>query len=729
MPGKDNILFIGESIINSYTQVFFSKNRVFGLILMVTTFFDPGLGLSGLIAVVVSNLIALWLGFDKSFVQEGSYGFNSLLVGLGLGLYYQPNLPFFVILVIAALVTVFLTIIISGFLSKYGLPYLSIPFLLGIWSILLASRSFEALGLSQKGVYMLNELYASGDVWLVAIYEWLNRANLPEPLMIYFKSLGAILFQFNILSGILMAAGLLLFSRISFSLSLLSFVTAYYFYQFIGADIDTLSYSYIGFNFILSGIAIGSFFLVPSKESYLWSIILVPPLVVLTASLSNLFGIFQLGIYSLPFNLVVITFLYVLKLRTNPRKLEETLVQLYSPEKNLYEKVSNKQRYFNYKSEAIGLPVFGEWFISQGRDGQYTHKDGWRHAWDFVMVDKEKKQFKGDGDYCEDYFCFDKPIIAPANGIIESVVNSIEDNNIGDSNLYQNWGNTVVIKHGYQLFSQLSHLKMASIKVKKGDEVLRGDVIGHCGNSGRSPYPHLHFQIQKTPHVGSKTIEYPISTYLQRTNGDLQFKYFDFPPEGAMLKSLESTKLLTAAFRLIPGKILKFNLQEGDKTKQVTWEVKSDILNNSYIQCQESQSKAYFVNDGQLHYFTFFEGDKRSLLYYFFIAAYKVVLGYYQNLVIRDQYPLYLLASPAKRFLHDLTAPFFQYMSGHFTLEYQAIDDELAPENIKIGSTAQLKVFGRLVTFAEFKITVGDSRICDFEIILPNKKITASCTE
>ena len=131
-------MFIGESIINSYTQVFFSKNRVFGLILMVTTFFDPGLGLSGLIAVVVSNLIALWLGFDKSFVQEGSYGFNSLLVGLGLGLYYQPNLPFFVILVIAALVTVFLTIIISGFLSKYGLPYLSIPFLLGIWSILLA---------------------------------------------------------------------------------------------------------------------------------------------------------------------------------------------------------------------------------------------------------------------------------------------------------------------------------------------------------------------------------------------------------------------------------------------------------------------------------------------------------------------------------------------------------------------------------------------------------------
>jgi urea transporter len=729
LTGKDNILFFSESIINSYTQIFFSKNRVFGVILIATTFFDPGLGLSGLIAIIVSNLIALWLGFDKSFIREGSYGFNSLLVGLGLGLFYQPNLPFFVILIIAALVTVFLTIIISGVLAKYSLPYLSIPFLFGIWSILLASRSFEALGLSHKGVYLLNELYATGDVWLVAIYEWLNRASMPEPLMIYFKSLGAILFQFNILSGILMAAGLLLFSRIAFSLSLISFITAYYFYQFIGADIDALSYSYIGFNFILSGIALGSFFLVPSKESYLWSIILVPPLVVLTASLGNLFVVFQLGIYSLPFNIVVITFLYVLKLRTKPKKLEETVVQLYSPEKNLYERVSNKQRYFNYKSEAIGLPVFGEWFISQGHNGEHTHKEGWRHAWDFVMVDKEQQQFKGDGDFREDYLCFGKPVIAPADGVVESVADGIEDNDIGDANLYQNWGNTVVIKHGYQLFSQLSHLKMNSLKVKKGDEVKRGDVIGHCGNSGRSPYPHLHFQIQKTPHVGSKTMEYPISTYLRRTNGDLIFKYFDFPPQEAIVKSIESTKLLTAAFRLIPGKILKFKVTEGGETREVTWEIQSDILNNSYILCQESQSKAYFVNDGQLHYFTFFEGKKNSLLYYFFIAAYKVVLGYYQNLVIEDQYPLYLLASPAKRFLHDLTAPFFQYMSGHFRLEYQTIDDELAPENIKIGSSAELKTFNNTTSVAEFSILIGESRICEFEVRLLNKKIIAICTE
>ena len=68
-------------------------------------------------------------------------------------------------------------------------------------------------------------------------------------------------------------------------------------------------------------------------------------------------------------------------------------------------------------------------------------------------------------------------------------------------------------------------------------------------------------------------------------------------------------------------------------------------------------------------------------------------------------------------------------MRGHFTLEYQSIDDELTPERIKIGSSAQLKTFGHIATLAEFKITIAESRICEFEINLPNKKIVALCTE
>jgi len=724
---KSYIRSFTKSVLYSYTQIFFSKNLVFGLLLLITTFFDINVGISGLLAVLFTNLVAFILGFDRYYIKDGSYAFNSLLVGLGLGLYYQFSFPFFILLLIASLLTFFITVGLSGILAKYRLPFLSIPFLFGLWAIFLAARNFNAVGISENGVFVLNELYARGGSWLVDAYQWVNQIGVPEVIMIYLKSLGAILFQFNILSGILMAIGLLYYSRIAFSLSFISFASAYYFYQFIGADIDSLSYSYIGFNFILTGIAVGGFFMVPSRSSYLWSIILVPVLVVLTASLTNLFSLFQLAIYSLPFNIVVITFLYVLKLRTYPKEPEETTLQLYSPEKNLYERSSNALRYKNYKEVEIGLPVFGEWFISQGHDGPITHKEEWKNAWDFVKVDHELQQFKDSGDYKEDYYCFGQPVIAPADGTIEVVSDGVEDNKIGDSNLHQNWGNSVVINHGYQLFSQMSHLKNGSVQVQKGDSVKKGDVIGLCGNTGRSPYPHLHFQLQKTPSIGSKTLEYPLNSFLVKEKGEWKFHFFDFPEEGKIIKSIDTNKLLKEAFKLIPGKVLVYEVNDGKNKEEVTWEVQSDIFNRSYIYCQKSESRAYFVNDGSLFYFTFFEGSKKSLLYYFFLAAYKIVLGYYQHLEIRDHYPLYLLDNSITRYIHDFIAPFYQFIRGEFYMQYKDIDDEVFSNRVVIQSRAQLKSFGKIKREMFFELVIEEDRICAFKIINGQRKIEATC--
>ena len=718
---------IAESVFYSYTQIFFSKNLIFGILLLITTFFDINVGVSGLMAVLFTNFVALILGFDKVYIRDGSYAFNSLLVGLGLGFSYQFSFPFFILLLIASLLTFFITVATSGILAKYRLPYLSIPFLFGLWAVFLAARNFDAVGISENGVFILNELYAKGGSWLVDVYQWINQAGVPEVILIYLKSLGAILFQFNILSGIMMAIGLLFYSRIAFSLSFISFASAYYFYQFIGADIDTLSYSYIGFNFILSGIALGGFFIVPSKSSYLWSIILIPVLVVLTASLTNLFSLFQLAIYSLPFNIVVLTSLYVLKLRTHPKHLEETSLQLYSPEKNLYERSSNAKRYANYMEVEIGLPVIGEWLISQGREGAHTHKEEWKDAWDFVVVDSSLQQFKNSGDFKDDYYCYGQPVIAAADGTIEIIVDGIDDNVIGDSNLYQNWGNSVVIKHGYKLYSQLSHLKKGSVKIKKGDTVKKGDVIGQCGNSGRSPYPHLHFQIQKTPFIGSKTLEYPLSSFLVKEKDRLNFHFFDYPEEGKIIKSIDTNKLLTKAFRLIPGRIMKFEVNNGKNKEKVTWEVQSNIYNHSFIYCQQSGSKAFFINDGSLFYFTFFEGSKKSLLYYFFLAAYKIVQGFYQDLEIEDHYPIYLLDNSFGRYLHDFVAPFYQFIQSEFHMQYMEIDDEIASEEIIIHSEALVKRFGKISKELHFKILIKEDRICEFNFQNEHNKISAFC--
>ena len=65
-------------------------------------------------------------------------------------------------------------------------------------------------------------------------------------------------------------------------------------------------------------------------------------------------------------------------------------------------------------------------------------------------------------------------VLAPADGTIELVVDRIPDNMVGEVNLKENWGNTVIIKHDDHLYSSLSHLKEGSIRVREGDSSKRG---------------------------------------------------------------------------------------------------------------------------------------------------------------------------------------------------------------------------------------------------------------
>ena len=59
-------------------------------------------------------------------------------------------------------------------------------------------------------------------------------------------------------------------------------------------------------------------------------------------------------------------------------------------------------------------------------------------------------------------------------------------------------GNYVVIAHGNSEFSLIPYLKAGSLKVRNGQRVKQGDVIGECGNSGSSFAPHVEYSLQNT---------------------------------------------------------------------------------------------------------------------------------------------------------------------------------------------------------------------------------------
>lgn len=51
--------------------------------------------------------------------------------------------------------------------------------------------------------------------------------------------------------------------------------------------------------------------------------------------------------------------------------------------------------------------------------------------------------------------------------------------------------------HHFAHLQDIALKKDSTVKLKAGDYVKRGELIGHCGNSGASTGPHLHYEVMK----------------------------------------------------------------------------------------------------------------------------------------------------------------------------------------------------------------------------------------
>lgn len=699
--------YLADGFLNSYSQIFFSDHAVFALLILLVTFIVPTSGFAGIAGVCISIALARWLSFDKYLISKGIYSYNTLLVTLPIGLYFRPGWELILLVVLASLLTFFLTVIFRSALLKSNLPFLSWPFVIGLWIVMLAVKRFSSIEVGDQSLFVWNRIYEIGGIPLVNSVEWLNRISIPQGIRTYLISLGAIFFQFNLIAGILLAAGLLIYSRIAFLLSLTGFFTAYLFYSVIGLDINTLNYSYIGFNYILTAIAIGGFFLIPSLYTFLWTIILIPLVTLLAVSLEQLLAGTHLSVYALPFNLVVPAFLYVLQQRkSTPSGLQPVIVQHNSPEKNLYAWSNYHNRLSHKAGLLFRLPVWGKWKVSQGHNGSLTHQSDWRFAWDFVKETPEGNTFKGNGLKLDDYQCFGMPVFPAAEGVVDSVAEGIPDNSPGDINTHQNWGNSIVIKHAPSLYSKYSHLKSGTIRVKTGDYVFTNSEMAQVGNSGRSPEPHLHFQFQAEPNAAAATIDYPFGYYLLDKNGNLSLRAYDRPLENDVVSNLITDNLLKKVLHFIPGqKIGVLFANDGSLVeKKAEWEVHTDNYNNSYFYDRQGNATAWFVNDGQLFYFTHYDGPKTNPLFIFFQACFRIPLLFNKQVTVTDQLPIPTSSTGWIRWLQDWFAPFYIFLKTEYSLIFQEADDLLDPSSYTLSAQLKHQVFKKTRSVKDFRI-------------------------
>jgi hypothetical protein len=418
----------------------------------------------------------------------------------------------------------------------------------------------------------------------------------------------------------------------------------------------------------------------------------------------------------------------LLSQRTYLHRLIPVNFQHFSPEKNKYNYSNNVTRFKNSKWINIQLPFFGEWFVSQGYHGKITHKENWSEAIDFVVVDETKHTFKSLGTSVTDFYCYNLPVLAPADGYVVKIADGIEDNKIGDVDLTENWGNSIVIKHAEGLYSKLSHLKANSILVQLNDYVRAGQMLANCGSSGRSPEPHLHFQMQTTPFIGSATLSYQINHFISRVNEKYQFHENEIPEEGAQIHQPIKTPILINAFHFTPGQIITFEtaVNSGNKDS-ITWDCMVDSWNKTYLYCRQTKAYAYFVNNGTTFYFTSYHGSKKSLLFDFYLAAYKILLGYYPDLIIKDSIDIGLFNHPISLWLQDMIAPFYLFKKVSYQVNFKQIDDMIAPTYIEMESKIEAYNFKLKTKERNYKLVIQDGKLMQI-VINPNHKSAQKIT-
>jgi hypothetical protein len=151
-----------------------------------------------------------------------------------------------------------------------------------------------------------------------------------------------------------------------------------------------------------------------------------------------------------------------------------------------------------YSKTIFELPFQGDWLVYWGGDNilvNYHYEyEQIRYAFDFVK-EKNGYTYEGNPKINESYFAFNEDVLASADGVVVASVDGILDNDpVGKMNEEQPAGNMVTIKHSNGEYSTIAHLRNGSVKVKTGDTVTAGQLIGKCGNSGNSSEPHIHFQ-------------------------------------------------------------------------------------------------------------------------------------------------------------------------------------------------------------------------------------------
>lgn len=609
------------TILKSFSLVLFTDRKEIGFIFLIAVFIgNPLQATMGLLSVVLNYLAFYIVMNDTRLVKDGFLTFNALLIGLALGHYLGFNSLSLLLLLFSVPLNVLLTLALQTHLTNsLGLPYLALPFVIVTWVL---------LGINNSLNFQVKELQG-----------FFGSLNIPIPyaIKLFFINVGSVFFIPNAVVGLIVTIGLILSSVLGTVLAVLGFYIGTALYIVMGGNPLVLGQKILGFNYLLTMMALTGYFLVPTFRSLELGIIGV----LLTVGLGEALRIFTFGLPPLagPFVFITLLTLYVLKWAQirgiqgiHPIPLDKVSI----PEKNLRSHILSKVRKKIPHKTRYTLPFFGQWVVTQGVNGRFTHQGTYRFAYDFESVDTNGKTFRNYGLNLTDYYSFGLPVRTPAPARVVRISNDIPDNKPPSINPHDNWGNFVLLEHNKGEYIKIAHLMQGSIKVIVGDTLERGAIIGFCGNSGRSPKPHIHIQLQYEPVIGGSTRELYFSSYVLKDGNTEILVDHGIPREGEILRTLQDVPEMQGFFPFVNGSRWVYKTK-GFQQEKTSWEVKQS---QGIMWIEENGFKIYIERDpGVIRLIPESYPDRPLPLFLFYLGLELIPLEFNPNLISKLDSP------------------------------------------------------------------------------------------
>jgi murein DD-endopeptidase MepM/ murein hydrolase activator NlpD len=538
---------LGRDWLSVHAAVVFGESRIAGLLCLAATALFPGVLLGGLGGLLLAEAVFAALALPEA--MRPGVRVNALLTGLAAVALWPAVGAWWLVYPLAVLLAVGLSVWLGELLWRAGqLPALSLPFSLAIWT------AMPVLGGLAPAASAVPALIApeSAAGSLLAAFGWIFLS--PHPL-----------------SGLLVLAALLLASRWFFLLAAAGVAAGQAVMQVLAPEAMGPGYA---FNFPLAAMAVGGFFCRPGLGSFVLALFAAALAALVSAAFALAFGAGGMPPLSVPF--VLATLLVLATARHARRGVVTALASPALPERQAEAARLARARLGAPGSLPLAPPFLGEWQVYQGFDGPHTHRGPWRHALDFFITN-EGRSFRDCGAELSDYMCFGLPVLAPAAGEVVTSRDGLPDNPPGHVDTRENWGNHIVIRTAEGSHVWLAHLRQGSVAVTAGTWVRAGDTVGACGNSGRSPQPHLHLHVQAGGAAGAASLPFHLDNVLVRAargepapgapheddDGAQEWRLACVPGQGDGVRAARAEAALAGALSVPVGRRLGFEVRHG----------------------------------------------------------------------------------------------------------------------------------------------------------------------